>query len=245
MCKISIIVATFNAEEYLFRALHSVMNLDFYDWECIIQDGLSNDKTLEIANYFSSIDGRFRIYSEKDTGIYDALNKAIGKSKGDWIYILGADDELIQDGLKYLLERSKDFDCVYGDVYIRDNNGKNVAFISKDYHVLHTAMCCSHQAIIMRSSLIKKLGGFDLQFKISADFELITRAFLSGAKFYQVHKFICYFSSTGTSSSFKFSDLKEQYNIFAKNKSCKFPALMVFVNFSKRFIRTYIYDPKR
>ena len=97
--KVSIIIATFNSEKTIERALNSVLNQKIQDWECIIVDGASTDATVNIIRKFTEKDHRFRYLSEPDTGIYNAFNKGWKLANGTWIYYLGSDDELLQNGL--------------------------------------------------------------------------------------------------------------------------------------------------
>ena len=101
---VSIIIATYNSERTIKRALESVMNQTYQNWECLVIDGNSKDKTIEIVNNFVKLDSRFRYISESDNGIYDAFNKGWQKAKGKWIYYLGSDDWLEEDGLRLLMK---------------------------------------------------------------------------------------------------------------------------------------------
>lgn len=73
--KITIVIATYNAENYIEKALNSVLAQKYLNWECLIIDGASKDKTLSIIEEFEKKDSRIRHISEKDNGIYDAFNK--------------------------------------------------------------------------------------------------------------------------------------------------------------------------
>ena len=89
---VSIIIATYNSEKTLRRALDSVLNQTYQDWECIVVDGASKDNTIEIVKEYVSKDTRFRYVSEPDHGIYDAFNKGWKMAKGEWVMYLGSDD---------------------------------------------------------------------------------------------------------------------------------------------------------
>src|SRR2546426_834552 len=89
---LSIVIVVYNAGSTLKHAIESVLNQTYKNIELIIIDGGSNDNTLQIINNYSSQIGYF--ISEKDNGIYDAMNKGILAAKGDWILFLGADDIL-------------------------------------------------------------------------------------------------------------------------------------------------------
>lgn len=116
---ISIIIATYNSGKTLRRALDSVLNQSYQDWECIVVDGASKDNTIDIVKEFVNKDSRFRYISEPDHGIYDAFNKGWKMANGEWMMYLGSDDEYTKDGIKALMENSDGADVVYGDTYIR------------------------------------------------------------------------------------------------------------------------------
>lgn len=92
---ISIITPSFNSSDYLERAIKSVLNQNYKNWEHIIIDGVSTDKTIDIVRMYP--DSRIKINIEKDNGIYDAMNKGIKMAKGDWLYFLGSDDWLYDE----------------------------------------------------------------------------------------------------------------------------------------------------
>lgn len=119
MNMISIIIATYNSGKTLRRALDSVLNQSYQDWECIVVDGASKDNTIDIVKEFVNKDSRFRYISEPDHGIYDAFNKGWKMANGEWMMYLGSDDEYTKDGIKALMENSDGADVVYGDTYIR------------------------------------------------------------------------------------------------------------------------------
>src|SRR5690606_23293701 len=81
---ISIIIATYNCESDIKGCLDSIISQPFENWEVIIIDGESTDRTIEIIKEFNN--EKVRLLSEKDNGIYDALNKGIKLAKGDWLY---------------------------------------------------------------------------------------------------------------------------------------------------------------
>lgn len=116
--KTSIIIATFNAAKTLNKALDSVLNQTYQNWECIIVDGASKDDTINIVKEYVQKDTRFRYISEPDKGIYDAFNKGWEMAKGDWIYYLGSDDILLPNGLESLIKGTdtNSYDIIYGNV---------------------------------------------------------------------------------------------------------------------------------
>src|ERR1700744_2888998 len=116
----SIVIPTYNAETTLSRALDSLLGQTFQDFEVLIIDGLSTDKTTAIIGDYAARDKRIRFISEKDNGIYDAMNKGIDLAKGDWIYFLGSDDQLYKKDVLasvFTGEVNLSSDVLYGDVY--------------------------------------------------------------------------------------------------------------------------------
>ena len=96
---ISIVIATYNAENYIKKALSSVLAQKYLNWECLIIDGASKDKTISIIEEFEKRDSRIRHISEKDKGIHDAFNKGWKNAVGEWVYYLGSDDALTYEGI--------------------------------------------------------------------------------------------------------------------------------------------------
>ena len=210
--KVSIIVATFNAAKTLSRALDSVLNQSFQDWECIIVDGASTDSTMEIVKEYVKKDSRIRYISEPDKGIYDAFNKGWKMAKGEWVYYWGADDILIEEAMldvsKYMLK--DECDILYGDM-IFNTYFKLKKKISLESESLKGHMV-SHQSMFMKKECIQNLGGFDLKYKISADFALVQKAIKAGMKFKHVNIFVAIFQCNGISAS-GYANIFEAYKI--------------------------------
>lgn len=165
--KISIITVCYNASHVIEKCIKSVADQDYQNLEYLIIDGGSTDGTLEIINNFSeSID---LIVSERDHGIYDAMNKGLVRASGDWFLFLNSDDTLassdcISSATKYLLDNSKNY---YGIANIQFDSrtlrnkpkaGKPIDF-EKELPI--------HQTVFV-SSKYKHLN-FDSSYKICAD----------------------------------------------------------------------------
>lgn len=221
--QISIIIATFNAEKTLTTALNSILTQNFQNWECIIIDGASKDHTIPIVKEFQKRDSRFRFISEPDKGIYDAFNKGWKIAKGEWIYYLGADDQLTTEGLKCLIKNvDPDTDIIYGNYITEDYNAKKKTRIAAPPHVLKKCMCCSHQAVIMKRTCIDHLNGFNIDYSILGDFDLMQRAYLKGYRFKQTNVIVSIFKLGGMSYD-NINIEYERYKILKRNKSITFP----------------------
>jgi glycosyltransferase involved in cell wall biosynthesis len=177
MTEISIIIPTFNSAKTLAVCLDSILKQSFTDFEVLIMDGLSTDNTLEIVKSYDDV--RLIISSEKDNGIYDAMNKGITKAKGTWLYFMGSDDSLyesntIEQFLK--IEGLENNEIVYGNVYSTRFNGRYDGLFT--YSKLMSKNIC-HQAIFFRKSIFAKIGKFNLNYKSHADWDHNIRWFFS------------------------------------------------------------------
>lgn len=215
---VSIIIATYNSEKTLRRAMNSVLNQDYQDWECIVVDGASKDGTIGIVKEFVAKDPRFRYISEPDKGIYDAFNKGWKMAKGEWIMYLGSDDEYTKDGIKALMENSAGADVVYGDVILRYLNGRVKVQKASKVDFYGTSAFCCHQAVVMKTDVVKKMQGFDEAYKLLADWELLRRCGQTGHVYKYVDSSIAYFSVGGASSNNYFSTF-EAYKIYRKSNN--------------------------
>ena len=196
--QVSIIIATYNSGKTLQRALDSVVNMTYQDWECVIVDGASTDNTIAITESYEKKDPRFRHISEPDKGIYDAFNKGWKMAKGKWVHYLGSDDELTTDGMEILIAHSENADIVYGNT-LRRRTGVDKLKLQISSKPKMGGFCC-HQSLIMRQSLILTLGGFDMQYKLLADKDLVCRAMKNNCKIRQVDATISIFCLDGASS---------------------------------------------
>ena len=234
---VSIIIATYNSERTIKRALESVMNQTYQNWECLVIDGNSKDKTIEIVNNFVKLDSRFRYISESDNGIYDAFNKGWQKAKGKWIYYLGSDDWLEEDGLR-LLMKEEDANAVIlsGDTNLIRLDGSIRCLKSG----LPNLGC--HQGMVMLRDVIEQMKGFDEQYHIIADYDLIVRIINVGYKMKLVHVVVANFVIGGTSQALKNVPIyfKERYEINKKFLMIKNPLLSTINTVLKKSISVII-----
>jgi len=177
---ISIITATFNSEVTVRDTLRSVSSQDYKHVEHIIIDGLSKDNTLSIVQEFPHVK---EVLSEKDDGIYDAMNKGIARVKGDIVGILNSDDLYATPKVLSLIaevfERTG-CDAIYGDLLYVDQSDINKViryWKSGPYKpgAFKWGWMPPHPTFFVRRELYKKWGGFDLRLTTSADYELMLR----------------------------------------------------------------------
>jgi glycosyltransferase len=179
--KISVITAVYNNENTIENAIKSVLSQTHNDIEYIVIDGVSTDKTLDIVKkYEEKID---TIVSEKDAGIYDALNKGIKKATGDIVCFLHSDDmyenENVVKKVNDLFEE-KQVDSVYGDlVYVKKESVDKVIRYWKSGEFKHKKLnrgwMPPHPTFFVKREVYEQYGGFDTSFRISADYDTMLR----------------------------------------------------------------------
>lgn len=185
--KISIITATFNSEKTLQDTLDSVLRQDYRNIEHIIIDGGSTDSTVDIIRVYASKTTSHSVkwVSEKDRGIYDAMNKGIAMATGDVIGILNSDDYFTSyDVVSKLAKPFEDetLDAVYGDIhFIHDGEPDKVTryYSSKIFSPfwVRFGFMPAHPSLYVRKEIYDKVGLYKLDYKIGADFEMVVRMF--------------------------------------------------------------------
>ena len=196
---ISVVIPTCNSEKTIKRCLDSIVEQTYPEWEVLLMDGVSKDDTLSIARSYN--DSRIRIYSEPDKGIYDAMNKGIMKSKGEWLYFLGSDDFLCnKEVLKIVSTHFQDIDVVYGEVesdygcMVEENRGQWT------FENILANRC--HQAIFYRRAVFAKVGLYDLRYRVWADWDLNHRWYCCPSIRHQyISEKIAHYSEGGFSSN--------------------------------------------
>jgi len=177
--KISIITGTYNSVLTISDTLKSIQNQSYPNIEHIIVDGASKDSTLKIVAKFPHV---AKVISEPDQGIYDAMNKGIKAATGDIIGILNSDDFFPNDRIVQQIVDGfdKDTDCIFGDVAFvnPDNLNKIVRYYSAaDWHPdkFKKGYMPPHPSFYVRKSFYEKLGLYQTDYTIAADYELLIR----------------------------------------------------------------------
>lgn len=179
--KVSIITATYNSEAFLEQTILSVLQQTYQNIEYIIIDGGSSDCTTDIINRYKNKISHF--ISEKDEGIYHALNKGIALATGDIIGFLHSDDFYTStSAISHLVNKIqiKDADGVYANLYFVDRNNPNKItrkWNSGDYspNSFMYGWMPPHPTLFLKKHVYLKFGSFNLDFKTSADYELMLR----------------------------------------------------------------------
>lgn len=181
--KISIITVTYNSSSTVEDTVRSVLSQTYQDYEYIIIDGMSKDNTLDIVrNYEPLFEGRIKIYSEKDKGIYDAMNKGFRKATGDVLMLINSDDLFSRpDALQLVVNEFSmhpDVDGVYADLnYVSRNNINKVVRVWKtgQQKKMRYGWLPAHPTFYMKRECYENYGYFNLNYPLAADFELMLR----------------------------------------------------------------------
>ena len=197
---ITVITVVFNGEKHLEETILSVIDQTYDNVEYIIIDGGSTDRTLDIVQkYEHAID---YWVSEKDNGIYDAMNKGILLSAGSFFGFVNADDYLFAETLANIGEfkNIKKIDYTIGSVQIIDQLGiptrimKPINFLGNDKKIISYNMVTPHQAFYVNMLFAKKNTGlFNTKYSVSSDFDYVTKAALISKKYLVLPKLVgCY-----------------------------------------------------
>ncbi|WP_418696782.1 glycosyltransferase family 2 protein [Bacteroides sp.] len=181
--KISIITVTFNSDKTFRSTVSSVLSQTYHNIEYIVVDGLSQDRTIDIVKENeSSFKGRMRWISEKDEGLYDAMNKGFRMATGDVIGIINSDDLFAEstaiEKVMKTFEEYPDIDAIYADLfYVAQSDTSKIVrhWISGQRRPFKHGWHPAHPTFYVKRGVYQKYGLFDLDFKFAADFELMLR----------------------------------------------------------------------
>ena len=237
--KVSIITVCYNAFDYIEKTIESILIQTYGNIEYLIIDGGSNDGTLDIIlKYNNKIS---KIISEKDSGIYDAMNKGLELATGDVVYFLNADDVLYdKDVIKDVVQKFKqnpNLLLLYGNVgYLFEANSvKDLRKFNKisSKTILHENLC--HQAVFAKRVLFDEIGMFDLQYKIVADYDWLLKVFL------QKKHSLLYFDRI--IAKFNYGGYHTQN--FQLHKKERMTVKLKYSNRFDYYLRNFIYRTKR
>ncbi|MBR5677945.1 MAG: glycosyltransferase [Paludibacteraceae bacterium] len=223
--KISIITITFNSAKTLQRALDSVQSQSYGNIEHVIVDGASTDGTRAMIEAYAAKNPNVRWISEKDDGIYNAINKGIRMATGDIIGFLHSDDIFnFSDSIEQIAAafETGNVDVVYGDLqYCRA--GKVVrkwnsnSFNSRS---LKYGWMPPHPTVYVRREVYEQVGPYDEWFRISADYDMMLRIFKSNYTTHYIPSILVSMETGGASNKdtrARLSKTQEDYLVLKKN----------------------------
>lgn len=223
--RFTIITVCYNAEAYIKNTIRSLLEQSYDNYEYIIKDGGSADRTMEIVHSIVSESDRIRIIANKDSGIYDAMNEAVDSARGEYVYFLNAGDCFCD---KNVLARTncfignKKYAAVYGNIIQVSDSSKHIRkygnICSKRFYFL-TGDCICHQALFARQELFARKR-FDTRFKVCADKEWQIAHISEGKRFlpmkFEVAEVLVEGFSTGHISELE-EETKYCINMYMKN----------------------------
>ena len=185
--KISIITVTYNSVNTVADTFDSVLRQTHEDIEYVVVDGASTDGTVDVIRRYDTLfGGRMKWVSEKDKGIYDAMNKGIAMATGDVVGILNSDDYFTSnDVLSRIVPYfdDKETDAVYGDIHFirNDNPQKTIRYYSSRWfhpRWLRFGFMPAHPSFYLRREVYARCGPYRTDYKIGSDFEMMVRLFI-------------------------------------------------------------------
>lgn len=218
--KISVITVVYNGVQFIESTIKSVIGQTYSNVEYLIVDGKSDDGTVElIQKYESQIS--FWI-SEKDSGIYDAMNKGLQKATGDFVLFMNAGDGFYANDTlaKIPFDQHPDADIFYGETVIIDENtgeelGLRLKKLPRNLNWKHykKGMVACHQSIFVRKNIA---GQYNTDYKLSADIDWVIRALKKSRETVFTQTIVARFLNGGVSRQQQKSSLKERFNIMQK-----------------------------
>ena len=227
--KISIITVCYNSQETIQRTIESVITQNYQNIEYIIIDGMSSDNTVNIIKKYQA-KYPIKLISEKDKGIYDAMNKGVLESSCEWILFLNSDDYLYQNTALYNLHTflNDKFDIVYGATEFRYKGFSQIREPKKiNKNNIRRKMPFNHQSSATRKSWLIN-HPFDINYKLAADYEFLIYAYKNKARFKKVNIIIASFASSGASNKFQTLAIREYEKIIKKYKLYNFKTFIMY-----------------
>lgn len=232
--KISIITITYNAEKVLEKTMLSVLQQTNHDFEYIIIDGNSKDTTVSIIKKYEQkiangdfpgvVSAQFKWISEPDQGIYDAMNKGIKHSTGDFVWFMNAGDKIYStetlQQIQELLDIEPECDFIYGQSIMIDQNDKEIGErhkiapkrISKKTFLQGLVIC--HQSVLVHKDIVSE---YKLDYRITSDYDWTIRAIEKSSCQGYIDQYLSKFMIAGISSQQQVSAWKERFSIMKKH----------------------------
>ncbi|MFN0291677.1 glycosyltransferase family 2 protein [Pedobacter helvus] len=215
--KLSVITIVYNNAAAIERTMLSVLNQSYKNIEYIVIDGASTDGTLTIVKQYEK--RLAKLISEKDKGIYDAMNKGLAQASGDYVLFMNSGDEIYElDTVEKIFATSPNADIYYGETEMYDENWNSLgrrrhqAPDTFNWRSFKYGMSISHQAIYVKRSLTEP---YDLQYKYSSDIDWIIKIAKKASNIVNTHLYVAKYLVGGMSKQKHRESLKERFKIFS------------------------------
>lgn len=224
---VTIITVCYNSEKTIEQTIQSVLNQSYSNLEYIIVDGGSTDRTIEIIKRYEMVfEGRLHWISEKDQGIYDAMNKGIKMASGEIIGIINSDDFYELDAVEQVMQCSKEcpYQILYGFTRAIRNGIEDTIFILSPQFLKERMI--SHPSCFISRKVYERFGAYDVRYKSVADYDFMLRVKdENDVVFIPVYKLITNFRTGGMSSTreayLDLVELQKNYQMISKWKYIK------------------------
>lgn len=224
---VSIITVCFNSEKTIRNTIESVLNQTYSNIEYIIIDGKSTDNTINIIKEyetkFNKLNKKLLFKSEKDNGIYDAMNKGIKISNGEIVGIINSDDNYELDAVEAIIENyniDNSYDIIHG--LLKYYNNDQLYMIRGCSEKVLKKHMIEHPACFIKKSIYEKIGYYDCNYKYAADYDLLLKLEKCGYKFKLINKIIASFYDGGAGdciqSRIEALNIKKKYNCINQYK---------------------------
>lgn len=225
---ISLVTTVYNNAILLEQTIQSVINQTSNSFEYIIKDANSTDNFWEVVSRYSDCD--IKIISEKDRGIYEGMHQGFVASSGEYVQILNSDDlfktkDVINKYIDEITQTHCDGYC--SDIMIRFPNGKRL-IRRADLSKLYYRACVNHTSLVLKKNAYFSVGGFDLSYRISADYDLTIRLVKAGYIIKHIDLVCVNFRAEGASCR------QERFSDFVESLKCRY-------RFHPFNIRGYLY----
>lgn len=222
MNKLSVITVTYNAEKTLERTLKSVSGQTYPYVEHIVVDGKSEDHTVSLIQKYGN--SALKWVSESDKGLYDAMNKAVTMTTGDYLCFLNAGDTFYTDDtverMMNSFEAASPPDIIYGETAIVDDSGKFL-FMRRlsvpetlSWKSFKQGMVVCHQAFIVKKTIFEP---YSLDYRFSADVDWCIRMMKKSRRIHNTHLTLINYLNEGVTTANRKASLKERYRIMVKH----------------------------
>jgi len=215
---LSVITIVYNNVKDIERTVLSVLNQTYQNIEYIVVDGSSTDGTLEVIDHYKTRIAK--LISEKDKGIYDAMNKGLATAAGDYVLFMNSGDEFYEtDTITKVFASADDADIYYGETEMINNEGQSLgqrrhkAPKHFTWRSFKYGMSVSHQAIYIRRSLTEP---YDRRYHLSADIEWIIRAAKKAKNIVNVNQYVAKYLVGGMSKTKHRQSLMERFDIMRR-----------------------------
>lgn len=215
--KLSVITIVYNNAKDIERTMLSVLNQSYKNIEYIVIDGASTDGTLNIIKKYEN--RLAKLISEKDKGIYDAMNKGLALATGDYVLFMNSGDEIYElDTVEKVFATTPNADIYYGETEMYDENWNSLgqrrhsAPKHFNWQSFKYGMNISHQAIYIKRSLTEP---YDLQYKYSADIDWIIKIAKKASNIVNTQLYVAKYLVGGMSKQKHRESLKERFKIFS------------------------------